>query len=460
MKRRTWSALSVCLLVLGCQQTEPPTTSTNNTTETESATATETDRVEPADQFARESSASSSSSKAASDSVDQAARESESPEQSAPPEPIDPGKTTGKDEDGLAKAPGAVGDFIIAEPLRHGNLTIFPILSAKPKNQDRFITLREGLESGKVEIFEVGAAPIAGEESDDQPEEPVDSPEVQGDVNMLMVLNRSETPLYLLPGEIIVGGKQDRAIAKEGIVPPSNKPTAVEVFCVEAGRWSRRGDDETSEVVKTLSEDGDEEKARMKSRQAKQGQFVVSAGNLGSLGRLTVHEGKGQGAVWEEVAKRNAKSGAKTKTNAFTQNYVQGDVADKIKKYREHFEKTIGEREQVVGVMIAVNDVILWVDVFESTPLFRKLWPTLLKGFAVDAISLPDLKAGKRCTVQDAKDAMLAAMGSEVEKTEDVGGLAVTTRRQGEVVSFTAGGDGGFGGAVHGGGYFSSFMER
>ncbi len=51
------------------------------------------------------------------------------------------------------------GEFVIGEPVKFENLTIFPILSEVAKDEDRFITLEEGLKQATVEICEVGARP-------------------------------------------------------------------------------------------------------------------------------------------------------------------------------------------------------------------------------------------------------------------------------------------------------------
>ena len=40
------------------------------------------------------------------------------------------------------------------------------------------------------------------------------------------------------PGEILVGGQQDRTLADELIVPPKTKQMPLDVFCVEHGRWT------------------------------------------------------------------------------------------------------------------------------------------------------------------------------------------------------------------------------
>ena len=53
-----------------------------------------------------------------------------------------------------APADGAVdvGELQVCAPLRHGNLTVFPVISRTPRDADRYITLDEGLKAGTVEI--------------------------------------------------------------------------------------------------------------------------------------------------------------------------------------------------------------------------------------------------------------------------------------------------------------------
>ncbi len=52
-----------------------------------------------------------------------------------------------------------------------------------------------------------------------------------------MLVNNSKRPLILLAGEIVTGGKQDRIIGKDRLVPAESDPIDLSVFCVEPGRW-------------------------------------------------------------------------------------------------------------------------------------------------------------------------------------------------------------------------------
>src|SRR5205809_1255068 len=57
------------------------------------------------------------------------------------------------------------------------------------------------------------------------------------DVSMLMVKNHSQENIMLMSGEIVQGGKQDRAIGATRIILSGRHKNAVSVFCVEKGRW-------------------------------------------------------------------------------------------------------------------------------------------------------------------------------------------------------------------------------
>lgn len=327
-----------------------------------------------------------------------------------------------------------VGDFFIAQPVRCKNLTVFPVLSRTPKNEDRYITLEEGLKSDKVAVYEVGGRPggnpqVQGRQAGNQ---------LQGgaaNVNHLMVLNRSIKSLYLMPGEIICGGKQDRCVAKEYVIAPGGKPVKIEVYCVEHGRWAFRG------------------------------AFAGKAGNLNKAGRVAVQGGKGQQEVWDSVGKSNVASGARTSTDAFTANYTDPKILKMIDFYVKDIERPVAESPQVVGAIVAVGDKIEVIDVFGSTPLFQKVWPKLLKGHALDAAVAAPKKTAKHTqapTLKDAKKFFQTAMQADVQqKTVGKDGLVVTKRESKDLISYSAAEKsrgapeamGGFGGGMHSAGY-------
>jgi len=57
------------------------------------------------------------------------------------------------------------------------------------------------------------------------------------DVSLLEVKNHSNKNILVHSGEMLAGGKQDRAIATTTIITPSDVENFLSVFCVEKGRW-------------------------------------------------------------------------------------------------------------------------------------------------------------------------------------------------------------------------------
>jgi hypothetical protein len=321
-------------------------------------------------------------------------------------------------------------DFTIAEAVQWKNLAVFPVLSVKPKDEDLYITLEEGLKSDKVEVYEVGAKPERHRHANRgqnvqrpvqqvQPQannDPFDDGEgPAGDVNHLMVVNRSQRLLYLMPGEIIMGGKQDRCVAKECVIAADGKPVKIDVYCVEHGRWTN-------------------------------GQvFKEKAGNLGKAGRATVQEAEGSSAkqsqVWNSVAQSNTQSGVSPSTGAFTANYTDAKLAEKIAAYLRAIEQPVADHKQIVGVIVAINGKMEVIDVFGSTPLFRKVWPKMLSGYALDAAASAWSEKGSQpgATLSDAEKFFREATESGLQKMSlGGGGLVIAKRESDRVVSYSA----------------------
>ncbi len=113
--------------------------------------------------------------------------------------------------------PSASG-YKVLEPIRHGSLTVFPVVASKSYSTGEFLTLDEGLRSGEVVVTEYGN--LRGLRRRHL------VPAIQSDgaeVNRLVLVNNSKRPLLLLAGEIVTGGKQDRVIGKDRIVPPEKR---------------------------------------------------------------------------------------------------------------------------------------------------------------------------------------------------------------------------------------------
>jgi hypothetical protein len=183
---------------------------------------------------------------------------------------------------------------------------------------------------------------------------------------------------------------------------------------------------------------------------------------------LAVQHGDGQSKVWEEVATENAKSKVEAATGTFTANYSDAESLERLRPYLEQLHDPIAGTENVVGVVVAVNGETQSLDVFQSTPLFKKLWPKLLKSYALDASNAQTDETDPKSATREAAAAFLKDIAQARTETEQAGGdLARSSGESERVLVFSAreiqsqdaagpsmmGGMGGFGGAIHSSGY-------
>jgi hypothetical protein len=296
-----------------------------------------------------------------------------------------------------AGADGGGGDWRVLAPVSYKNLTIFPVRGADRPGSDAYITLDEGTKGGTVVITERGGGRTAGfvpprpQPANRSPRQQAASYSGGGaSVNELALVNRSGKKLVLLAGEVIVGGKQDRIVQEDLVIPPVSVPVALNVFCVEHGRWTARDAVHNPGVAP----------ARNAAPEA-----AAKFDSLGAVAhpklRAAAQDKKAQGEVWSEVSKNNAKLGTANGTDTYQEVYSSKRVGAQMDDYLRALEREVLQ-PGVVGVVVARNGRAVWADVFASQRLFASYWPKLLKSYVVDALGddtsdkSPTLEAASR----------------------------------------------------------------
>ena len=280
--------------------------------------------------------------------------------------------------------PATSNDYRILAPITHGDLTIFPVVSAKSHDTSDFITLDEGIRSGDVVVTEVGNL-----HSTMRRRPPYQTRPYQGaEVNRLVLVNNSKHPLILLAGEVVTGGKQDRVVSKDRIVPAESDPVDLAVFCVEHGRWiesSTKFDTHASVMlqpsvrIKAMA-DQDQQKVWdevANSRKNMSGAMLHAP----SAGLSTAEVTSAQAQI------DNTSSYAKARENGVVQKQVESIAAPMQKSYESVIKQL--RNQNAVGVVVAVKGHIVWADMFASSALLAKYWPKLLDSYATEALTMP-----------------------------------------------------------------------
>jgi hypothetical protein len=256
------------------------------------------------------------------------------------------------------------------------------------------------------------------------------------EVNRLVLINNSKRPLLLLAGEIVTGGKQDRVIGKDRIVPSESDPVDLSVFCVEPGRWVASSDHFGASATTYAS--------------GRAGGGGASSGTLMAQPsvRAKAMGDKDQNQVWAEVRKQQQSmtvevaAGASAvnadeirSTSSYARVMENKDVKEKVDEVAQPIEqnyqslvKQLRDR-RAVGVVVAVNGRIIWADVFASTELLERYWPKLVRSYASEAV-VTRAKGGEASLAQ--AEAFLGEMEGRRETIESEPGIYRHTEINGD----------------------------
>ncbi|MGC2330933.1 MAG: DUF6569 family protein [Candidatus Acidiferrales bacterium] len=318
---------------------------------------------------------------------------------------------------------GSAQPWGIGAPVTYQDLTVFPVISSQNADTSEFETLDEALSSGDAVISEQGG--YIGRTRDGEP-----APLYTGgsQVNQLVLVNRGKRPLLLLAGEVVSGGKQDRIIGKDRIVPISSAPLPLDVFCVEHGRWT--GASMNFSAAETMVHPSVRVQAAVKQDQSQVWAAVRDeTPKVGQSESITVARGMGAGAAGGVAGAPPALPSAAIDgviSEAPTQSYrriyqspmVQNSVEGFADEMSRRFDRATSgiKGGHVVGVIVAFGDDVAWSDIFASSQLFETYWPKLLRSYVVEALTRPAVR--EVATIDDARDFLRPATGRMQEDTE------------------------------------------
>jgi hypothetical protein len=300
------------------------------------------------------------------------------------------------------------GEWRLLDPVSYENLTVFPVVSSSGYDTSTFLTLEEGLSSGEVTVREQGAEVIYRNRDGSRPAvRNYDGPSV----NQLVLVNHSKRPLLLLAGELVSGGKQDRVIAKDRIVPPFGDPLPLNVFCVEHGRWSAGSQ---FNEARTIVHPSVREQAAVIQKQAD----VWAAVSAGSVAPRAAAAPPPQVGSTDLEATIQNEAPTQSYSKLYESRRVSAPVEAVVSEIQRRFRReTSGLKgERAVGVVIAYGGEVAWSDIFASDELFNQYWSKLLRSYAVEAVARPTLR--EKASVDDAREFLRRLNGREQTESE------------------------------------------
>lgn len=316
------------------------------------------------------------------------------------------------------------GGWRLLDPVSYENITLFPVVTSTAQDTSAFMTLDEGLSSGEVIVSEQGAAGLARTRDG----RPIPVPQQYGSgasVNQLVLINRGKRPLVLLAGELVSGGKQDRIIGKDRIVPVGAEPLPLDVFCVEHGRWTGASAQFTNSKV--IVHPSVREQAAVAQNQSE----VWDAVRAGSTAKASGGSAGGYGygpapapAAPPVLSSRTVENAIATEapTQSYDKIYMQSRVGQSVDELVEELQRRFNRAtsglkgERIVGVVVAYGSDVAWSDIFASGNLFEQYWSKLLRSYAVEALARPTYR--ETAAITDAREFLRNLNGREIVESE------------------------------------------
>jgi hypothetical protein len=232
----------------------------------------------------------------------------------------------------------------------YGNMRIYPIranqnFTAVHKNIGNYIPLKKALANKKVKITEKNSSTETAE------------------VNTLEIQNLSGDSVIILGGEVIQGGKQDRMIASDVILPPFSKKIKLDVFCVEHGRWSAKTSGSSAYHFNTTAPAAS--------------QSVRKAGVIN----------KNQTYVWDEVSTVTKKNECTSSTGSYNALNSDSIYNSKIKQYKNFFISRLKNDSTIIGMAVVTGKKILGCELFASHKMLEMHSSDLISSYATETIT-------------------------------------------------------------------------
>lgn len=220
------------------------------------------------------------------------------------------------------------------------SLLAIPIYLQNPQYDGgkSILSLEQGMRKGAIQVSERGGMDFEN-------------------IRWLRVRNTSQQPVLMLSGEVLKGGRQDRMVAKDTLIMPSDKDQYIPVVCIEEGRWSKK------EVPFTYQ------------------------GFANAHLRLMIAHREKQTKIWNEIGFQVDRTKTRSRTKSYLAIRKQKENAHAIKEYLDYFENKMDRlASNTNGIVFLSSNKILGVELFVSPEMMREYQKSFLMSYIETAV--------------------------------------------------------------------------
>lgn len=219
----------------------------------------------------------------------------------------------------------------VLRPQHHRGLVLFPLVLSGHGDGRRYRSLDDALAHGSLDIRDSGR------------------------VHEVRVRNRSRDVVFMMGGETLAGGKQNRMLREDVLLLPRSGEILVPTYCVEHGRWS-------------------------------EGPAFRSGGYLPSHElRGDARRGVTQEAVWDRIRRTADRFSVQSGTEDLGEIVGSRGVRSQLEEVRRGFDRLW--RDRPLGLVAADATGILGMDVFCNEWLFSDLRDKVVDSYAMSVLA-------------------------------------------------------------------------
>lgn len=230
----------------------------------------------------------------------------------------------------------------IGKPSHYRHLTVYPLILRRGSGSAGIRTLDEAIAHDWIVLREQDTARV---------------PEI-------LARNKSKYPVFLMAGEMLAGGRQNRFIRNDTLLSAFSEFIPLPVYCGEKARWAGSCD------VFSSSKDMVDHNVR----------------------KMAVHA-ETQDGIWREIDNKLEQGGVVTPTRAYQRIYEDRAIDKELRTTTSEFKRVM--RRDTVGVVLVTGDRIVCCDLFSDPDLFARLRDKIIRSYALEnvwkgGLPLPD----------------------------------------------------------------------
>ena len=209
------------------------------------------------------------------------------------------------------------------------------------------ISLSEAMKHNKIKITEL-------------------PPHVGADLAVLKLKNESKDYILVNSGEVVTGGKQDRATGETVLLPPVKEDYFLKSYCVEKGRWAKK--------------------------EKRFNYFKPADINI----KKTIDVEKNQAHVWKEIDRQFKSANLESETWAYPEIVLKNESPEDSGYIKYFTEKFSSSDSGYAGFIAVTADRIIATDLYATSQLTNNAFQAILHTYVRNAVAF-----GEKPTIKD-----------------------------------------------------------